>query len=306
MKEIRKIKTFLDNPWILGQKLTEWTCWLWSDSIYLRLYYFFNMKKKLSLKNPKTYNEKLQWMKLYDRNPSYTKLVDKYEVKKYVAERIGKDYVACVLDEWFDIEDITFDRLPNSFVLKTTHGGGNHGVIIVKDKATANLELIRDELKKAMKYDLYKLSREWPYKNVRRRVFAEEYLEDKGTGELRDYKFFCFDGKVKIMFIATERQTREEPFFNYFDENYCPLDIKQKHPQAKIPPPKPILFEQMKDLAEALSIGLPHVRVDLYQVNGRIYFGEFTFFHHGGIVPFIPARWDETLGSWLHLPSKMN
>lgn len=306
MTIFRKINTFFHNPWALGQKFMEWTWRLWSDASYLKLYYFFNMKKTLPLKNPKTYNEKLQWLKLYDHNPLYTQLVDKFEVKQYVTERIGREYVAHVLGTWDSPEDVSFDALPDSFVLKTTHGGGNVGIIIIKDKSKTDIEKVRSDLKEAMMYDLYKLSKEWPYKNVRRRIFAEEYLEDKETGELRDYKFFCFDGKVKAMFVATERQTREEPFFNFFDENYNILEIKQGHPRATVPPAKPKLFEQMKSIAEVLSKGLPHVRVDLYQANGKIYFGEFTFYHFGGVVPFEPVEWDALLGSWLQLPPNIS
>lgn len=298
----RKINTFLHNPWTLGQKMMEWTWWLWSDAAYLRLYFFFFMKKPLRLKNPQTFNEKLQWLKLYDRNPLYTILVDKFEVKKYVTACIGKEYVAHVLGMWDSPEDLSFDNLPKSFVLKTTHGGGNNGVVIVKDKEMADITKIRKALKENLKIDLYKVSKEWPYKNVRRRIIAEEYLEDSETGELRDYKFLCFNGVVKALYVATERQTREEPYFNFFDENYNSLEFSNGHPRAEIPPVKPALFEQMKSIAETLSKGLPHVRVDLYQANGRIFFGEFTFYHMGGIFPFEPAKWDDILGSWLHLP----
>lgn len=303
MTIFRKINTFLHNPWTLGQKFMEWTWWLWSDAAYLKLYYFFNMKKTLPLKNPNTYNEKLQWLKLYDRNPLYTKLVDKYEVKRYVSERIGQEYVAKVLAKWDRVEEVSFESLPKSFVLKTTHGGGNNGVIIVKDKQAMDIDKVRADLAKSMEYDLYRLSKEWPYKNVKRRIFAEEYIEDTETCELRDYKFFCFDGVVKAMFVATERQTREEPFFNFFDEDYNSLDVKQGHPRAEIPPVKPALFEQMKQVAETLSKGLTHVRIDLYQANDKIYFGEFTFYHFGGVVPFEPSSWDARFGSWLKIPS---
>lgn len=301
MNIIRKLKTFLHNPWIFGQKMVFWTRWLWSDEVYLRLYYFFCMKKFLHLKNPETYNEKLQWLKLYDRNPMYSTLVDKYEVKKIVAERIGRKHVATLLAHWDTPEELSFEGLPKSFVLKTTHGGGNRGVIIVRDKTAVNIEEIRKDLKKAMQCDLFKLSKEWPYKNIKRRIIAEEFLEDKETGELRDYKFFCFDGVVKALFVATERQKRKEPFFCFFDENYRPIDVKQGHPRPEILPKKPEMFDQMKSIAENLSKGLNHVRVDLYQVNGEIYFGEFTFYHFGGTVPFEPEMWDYVFGSWLKL-----
>lgn len=304
MTIFRKINTFLHDPWTLGQKMMEWTWWMWSDATYLRLYYFFIMKKPLHLQDPQTFNEKLQWLKLYNRNPLYTTLVDKYEVKKYVAERIGQQSVVQILATWDSVEDISFYGLPKRFVLKTTHGGGNNGVIIIKDKETADLGQIRKELRANLKLDLYKISKEWPYKNVKKRIFAEEYIEDKRTGELRDYKFFCFDGKVKLMYVATERQTREEPYFNFFDEDYNSLEFSNGHPRSDVPPEKPAMFEQMKSIAETLSKDIPHVRVDLYQANDKIYFGEFTFFHMSGIFPFHPAEWDKTLGDMLQLPPK--
>lgn len=301
---LRKVNTLIHNPWTLGQRIVECTWWLWSDTFYLKLYYFFNMKKLLSLKNPKTFNEKLQWLKLYDRNPLYTTLVDKYEVKKYVAGMIGEKHVAKVLGKWDSPEEVSFDNLPDRFVLKTTHGGGNNGVIIIKDKNSADINIIRKNLKEAMKRDIYKLSKEWPYKNVKRIIIAEEYLEDTKTGELRDYKFLCFNGVVRALYVATERQTREEPYFNFFDENYNSLEFTNGHPRADIPPTKPAMFEQMKAIAETLSKGLPHVRVDLYQADETIYFGEFTFYHMGGFFPFEPTSWDDIFGSWLQLPPK--
>lgn len=304
MSFICKIGTLFRNPWIFGRKMVMWSNWFLPEKTYLRLYYFFNMKKPLHLKRPRTFNEKLQWLKLYDRNPLYTKLVDKYEVKQYVAERIGEEHVAKVLAKWNTPEEISFDTLPKKFVLKITQGGGNNGVFIIKDKKSADVDKIRKDLKEAMKYDLYKLSKEWPYKNVKRRIIAEEYLEDTETGELRDYKFLCFNGVVRVLYVATERQTREEPYFNFFDENYNSLEFTNGHPRAHIPPAKPAMFEQMKLIAETLSKGLPHVRVDLYQADYKIYFGEFTFYHMGGVFPFEPAKWDYILGSWLQLPPK--
>lgn len=187
-------------------------------------------------------------------------------------------------------------------MLKTTHGGGNLGVALIRDRATINTSDVISKLNMSMKLDLYKRNREWPYKNVKKRIIAENYLEDAETCELRDYKFFCFDGVVKALFIATERQTREEPYFNFFDADFNSLDLKQGHPRNEVLPAKPKMFDKMKEIAEALSKGIPHVRVDLYEVNGHIYFGEMTFFHFGGIVPFEPEEWDNRLGDMLKLP----
>ena len=273
-----------------------------SDSMYLKLKYYCKIGRKLNLNNPKTYNEKLQWLKLYDRNPLYTKLVDKYEVKQYVIERIGDSHVAKTLDIWDSPQEVALQGLPQRFVLKTTHGGGNSGVIICKDKTSIDEEKLRHALALSMGQDLYRDSREWPYKDVKRRIIAEEYLEDKETGELRDYKFFCFNGEVKALFVATERQTRKEPFFNFFDREFNSLELRQGHPCAPVPPAKPALFEEMVRIAEKLSANMPHVRVDLYQANSQVYFGEFTFYHFGGMVHFEPEVWDKRFGEWLILP----
>lgn len=292
MSKIKTIKT-----WILDYML-----WLMPDKMYLKLKYWFVMRKKLDLSNPRTFNEKLQWLKLYNRKPEFTTMVDKYAVKEYVASKIGGGYIIPTLGVWDKPEDIAWDSLPSQFVLKTTHGGGNLGVVVVKDKSTVDRVLISQNLKKAMKLDLYKRNREWPYKNVSKRIIAEKFLEDKSTQELRDYKFFCFDGEVKALFVATDRQTREEPYFNFFDVDYNSLDLKQGHPRNDNLPIKPKTFEKMKEVAAVLSKGIPHVRVDLYEVNGDVYFGEMTFFHFGGIVPFEPEEWDYKFGEMIELP----
>lgn len=275
-----------------------------SDKTYLSKMFYYMMGRQINWEKPETYSEKLQWLKLYDRNPEYTKLVDKYEVKSYVTQKVGEQYVAKTLGVYDRPEEIDFAALPQRFVLKTTHGGGNCGVIICKDKSKIDNEKTIATLKSSLKQDLYRDSREWPYKNVKKRVLVEEFLEDKETGELRDYKFFCFDGKVKALFVATERQTREEPYFNFFDKDYKPLDIKQGHPRSDNWPERPEKFSEMVYIAEKLSAGIPHVRVDLYQANGKVYFGEYTFYHFGGIVPFEPESWDKVFGEWLKLPER--
>lgn len=298
------IRLIKENPGEFKASIVKLFSPLLSDKQYLSLMFRYRMGYKLDWERPKTFSEKLQWLKMYDRNPLYTKLVDKYEVKGYVSQLIGDDHVAKTLGVWNSPEDVDFSSLPQRFVLKTTHGGGNSGVIICKDKAKLDIEKTCHALAQSMRQDLYRDSREWPYKNVMRRIIAEEFLEDIETGELRDYKFFCFDGKVKALFVATERQTRKEPFFNFFDRNYQSLDVKQGHPRAEVPPSRPARFDDMVALAEELSKNMPHVRVDLYQVNGQIYFGEYTFYHFGGMVHFEPEMWDKCFGDWLTLPEK--
>lgn len=279
---------------------------LFPDKLYLTLLYRCTMGYWINWKSPKTFNEKLQWLKLYDRKPEYTTMVDKYAVKEYVASKIGMEYINPTIGVWDTIGEIDWDKLPKQFVLKTTHGGGGTGVVICKNRENFDKKEAIARLKLSLKHDIYKKFREWPYKNVQRKIIAENYLEDEKTGELRDYKFFCFNGKVKALFVATERQRRDEPFFNFFDENFKQLNVKQGHPVSLVPPAKPELFDQMKRLAEVLSKDLSCVRIDFYQANGKIYFGEFTFYHFGGIVPFEPNEWDYKFGSWITLPNMAN
>ena len=274
------------------------------DKLYLSLKFYMEFKRFPNWDNPQSYSEKLQWLKLYDRNPKYTMMVDKYAVKEYVADIIGDEYVIPTLGVWEKPEDIEWDRLPNQFVLKTTHGGGNDGVVICRNKTTFNKQKANDLLNKDLKSDLYVVWREWPYKNVPKRIIAEKYIEpDPKTNDLSDYKFFCFDGKVKCLFVATERQNpNEEVKFDFFDADYNHLPFRQGHDHAKVTPPKPRNFELMKQLAEQLSKGLTHVRVDLYDIGEKVLFGEMTFFHFSGMVKFEPEEWDCKIGDWLKLP----
>ncbi len=273
----------------------------WSDEAYLKKKFRVYMKKNLNLSSPKTFNEKIQWLKLYDRKPIYTTMVDKYEVKKYVADKIGEQYIIPTLGVWDRFDDIDFDGLPDQFVLKCTHDSG--GLVICKDKNTFDKVAAKKKIERSLKRNYFLVHREWPYKDVKRRIIAEQYMEDAKTAELRDYKFFCFDGVAKGLFIATERQKQnEEVKFDFFDMDFNHLDLRQGHPNAKILPEKPEMFEEMRRLAGELSRGVPQLRVDFYEVNGKTYFGELTFSHFAGLVPFRPEEWDYTFGSWITLP----
>lgn len=275
---------------------------LFSDKLYLTLLFRCKMGYWMDWKNPKTFNEKLNWIKLYDRKSIYTKVVDKYLVKDYVKEVIGEEYIIPTLGVWNSSEDIDWDSLPQKFVLKTNHGGGNAGVIICKDKSTIDVNTIEKQLGRAMKQNIYMESREWPYKNIKKKIIAEEFIEDSITNELRDYKFFCFDGEVKFLYVATGRQKYDEPFFNFFDADYNALDFQQGHPRSELIPSKPHCFDEMKIIAEKLSEVFTEVRVDLYEVNGKVYFGEMTFFHMAGLCSFDPKEWDYKFGEMIKLP----
>lgn len=269
------------------------------DRKYIEYVWKHRMNYPLNLDNPRRYNEKLQWMKLYDRRDIYTKMVDKYEAKEYVQDIIGSEYVIPTIAVWNNTDEIEWDKLPNQFVLKCTHDSG--GLVICKNKAMLDRNKAIAKLKKSLQNDFYMAAREWPYKNVPRRIIAEQYMEDEKTKELRDYKFFCFNGEPKALFIATDRQNREEPYFDFFDMEFNHLNMRHGHPNAPVLPEKPSQFDLMKQLAAKLSKGYPQLRVDLYEVNGKVYFGELTLFHHTGMVNFEPASWDDTFGSWIDL-----
>lgn len=270
------------------------------DDIYIQLYYFSHFKHFANLKNPKTYNEKLNWLKLNDRKELYTKLVDKYEVKKYVANLIGEEYIIPTLGVWEKFDDIDFDVLPDKFVLKCTHD--SEGLVIVRDKKNFDKKAAKEKIENALKLNFYYIGREWPYKNIKPQIIAEKYMEDKIDGELRDYKFFCFSGKAKVMFVASDRN-KDNTKFDFYDMDFNHLCIKQHYPNAGNVR-KPITFNKMIELSEILASGLPHVRVDFYEVDGKCYFGEMTFYHFSGFMPFKPNKWDEILGDWLKLPDK--
>lgn len=296
------IKLLRTNRNMFLAQCIESVSFLFSDKKYLELIFKYRLGYPINWDTPTTYNEKLNWLKIHDHNPLYTQLVDKYQVKSFVEKKVGSKYLIPTIAVWNNPEDIDYTKLPDQFVLKTTHGGGNEGVVICRDKNNFDINNASRKLKKAMRQDLYKDSREWPYKNVDRKIICEPYIEDKKVGELRDYKFFCFDGEVKALFVATERQNREEPFFNFFDQNYNPLPIKQGHPVSPIFPPKPDSFEEMKEVSAKLSKGFVHVRVDLYEANGNVLFGELTFYHFGAVTPFEPVDWDYKFGEWIKLP----
>lgn len=257
--------------------------------------------RKPNLKEPKTFTEKLQWMKLYYHDPLYTELVDKHLVKKHIADKIGEEYIIPTLGVWERFDDIDFDSLPDQFVLKCNHDSG--GLIVCRDKATLDIAAARRKINKCLKRNFYWHCREWVYKDIKPLIIAEKYMEDPKTSELRDYKFFSFDGEVKALFIASDRQTPgEETKFDFFDAEFNHLPFTNGHPNAKILPEKPECFEQMKELAAKLSKGFPQVRVDFYEVNGKVYFGEMTFAHWSGLKPFDPEEWDLTFGQWMQLP----
>ena len=270
--------------------------------VFVKKMYRIQTGRELNLENPTLYTEKLQWLKLYDHRPEYTTLVDKYAAKQYVAEKIGPEYVVPLLGVWDSVEDIDFDSLPEQFVLKTTHDSG--GLVICKDKSQLDIAKAKQKLRYFWKRDYYYHNREWPYKNVPHRIIAEQYMEDTRQGELRDYKFFTFGGVPKVLYIAQGRGRGEPTVADFFDMEFNHLPFTIDHDMAAVPPEKPQNFELMQELAAKLSAGTPQLRVDFYEVDGKVYFGEMTFFHCSGFESFHPTEWDEMFGSWVQLPPK--
>ncbi len=274
-----------------------------SDETYLKLRYNCIMGKKLNLDNPVTYNEKLQWLKLYDRKPEYTKMVDKYEAKKYVADIIGEEYIIPTLGVWDNVNDIDFDTLPNQFVLKCTHDSG--GIVICKDKATFDIENAKNTLNHFLNRNFYSVHREWPYKDVQPRIIAEKYMEDESGKDLKDYKFFCFNGEPKLLYISEGLSDHSTAKISFADMDYNIAEFKRNDfkPFDELPK-KPINFEKMKELAKVLSKDRAFIRVDFYEINKKIFFGELTFFPCSGYLPFDPEKYDKILGDWITLPNK--
>ena len=279
------------------------------DDIYLRWQFKRIMGYPLDLKNPKTFNEKLQWLKLYDRKPIYTTMVDKYEAKKYVASIIGEQYIIPTLGVWEGFDDIDFDKLPQQFVLKCTHDSG--GVIIVKDKNKLDINAARKKINTSLKRNFYYWGREWPYKNIKPRIIAEKYIntnEIQDTKVLPDYKFQCFAGKVDNILLCTDRDINGHANYYFFDRhwNFLPYS-KQVYPHSdlnSLAQYKPKNLNKMIIIAEKLSAGIPELRVDLYEIHNQIYFGELTFFTESGFDRDITREADLSEGSKLILSKK--
>ena len=300
------IKRWIKNPWRIAASMSKhgWLNGL-KDKTFLSIMYRASFSKKLDWDNPQTFSEKLQWLKLNDRKPVYEKMVDKYEAKSFVAERIGEEYTIPVIGgPWSHPDEIDFGTLPQQFVLKTTHDCG--GVLICKDKSKLDVQAAKEFLLKHLQRNYYLHCREWPYKNVQPRIFAEMYLCEEGSSEdVRDYKFFTFNGEPKLMYIASGRdyskKEKQVVYADFFDMEFNHVDLRIDHDNAPISPEKPKNFELMVELARKLAQGTKHLRVDFYEVNGHVYSGELTFFHCGGLQEFKTTEWERIMGDWIKL-----
>lgn len=273
------------------------------DKMYLQIYYFTRFKKFINFKNPKTFNEKLNWLKIYDRNSLYTMLVDKYEVKDYVANLIGDEYIIPTLGVWNCFDEIDFEKLPNQFVLKCTHD--SEGLIIVRDKSKLDIKKAKEKLESSMKNNFYYIGREWPYKNVKPRIIAEKYMQDGQNKSLKDYKFYCFNGEPKFLYVSEGLENHDTARIEFFDMNFKPAPFSRTdYKTFEVKPEKPHNFEKMKELAIKLSNNFLFLRVDFYEINNKIYFGELTFYPCGGMMTFSPDEWDKKIGDWLEISEK--
>ena len=272
------------------------------DWLYLRVFYFATTGRVLNLKHPEGYTEKLQWLKLHEKHVEYRELVDKLAVREHIKQVLGEDYLFPLLGYWQTFDEIDFSRLPEQFVLKCNHDSGSTKMI--RDKASLSAEDIRTLKRfyeKRLRRDAFYAGREYPYRGIKPYILAEPLMAEKNHEEesIKDYKFFCFNGIPKLMFVASDRHTN--CCFDFFDMDFHHLDIENIHPNANKKIEKPERFEEMKQLAAKLSHGMKTVRIDLYQVNGKVYFGEYTFFHGGGFRPFIPEEWEKRCGDWIQI-----
>lgn len=272
------------------------------DEEYLKRKYKSIMHKKLDLDNPKAFNEKLQWLKVNDHNPDYTMMVDKYKVRDYIKKELGEEYLIPLLGVWDDPDDIDFDSLPNQFVLKCNHNSGL-GMCICKDKSKLDIKKVKKELRKGLKQDYYLTGREWPYKNVPRKIIAEKYMIDNTHEELMDYKLMCFNGKVECSFVCSDRFNNDGLKVTFFDKNWNVLPFERHYPKSNKSIEKPFNYDKMIEFSEKLSQNMSFSRIDFYEIDKKLYFGEITFFPGGGFEEFNPESVDEELGKLIKLPN---
>lgn len=269
-----------------------------SDILYIKVFYRLSMHQKLNLENPILYTEKIQWLKLKNTKPLFSKMVDKFESREIVSEKIGINYLIPLIGVWNSINEINFDELPDKFVLKTTHDSGSY--IVCRNKSQLNYNEVKKKLSKALKRNYFYRSREYPYKHATPRIIAEKYMYDETQLELNDYKFYCFHGVPKFVQITTGKGKTKNSV--YYDMDFKPLPFTtsnwENSPEKIRRPEK---FQEMIDVSRKLSNGLTHIRIDLYYINNRIYFGEYTFHSSGGIIRFNPPEWNRIIGNWVML-----
>lgn len=269
-----------------------------SDAEYVKYQYYLRFHEHLNLQNPTSFNEKIQWLKLYDRNPQYSQFVDKYAVREYIQTMIGKQYLVPLLGTWKSVKDVDVAKLPQQFVIKTTHDSG--GCVVCRNKSAWDSASKR-KISKSLKRDYYWFGREWPYKNVPHRIIAEQYLSSE-NGDMIDYKLMCFNGKVKCILVCTDRLNGKGLKKTFYSPTWERMPFKRPGPDSPKEVPVPKNLADMIRIAEHLSEGLSFIRVDLYEVGDTVYFGELTLYPSSGAEAFCPPAWDRILGDWITLP----
>lgn len=303
MDMLKRIKETIKNPWKIFYLAAANGHFSWMpDKLYLKCLYRGRMGKRLNLNSPETFNEKLQWLKLYNRKPEYTMMVDKYLVRDYIARTLGEDYLIPLIGIWKDPDEINFDELPNQFVLKCNHNSGL-GMCICKDKSLLDIDKAKEELRRGIAEDYFLFGREWPYKNVERKIICEKYMCDSlESNGLTDYKFFCMNGVADSVMVCLDRFTDETKYYFFSKEwRLLRLNIRGKNAPDGFTIPKPSCMDAMFKIAETLSVGIPFVRVDLYECDGKIYFGELTFFPQSGFDSNLLNETDEYYGKLIKL-----
>lgn len=295
----KKILNVIKQPSLILLKLDKMNLIRLSDKKFIEYRFLSEMGYKLNLKNPKTFNEKLQWLKLYDRNPEYTKMVDKYEVREYIKEKIGEEYLIPLIGVYDKFDDIDFDKLPNQFVIKCNHDSG--GLIICKDKNRLDIETARKKINRSLKTNYYYSGREWPYKNVKPRIIIEKYMEDSNKSDLIDYKLFCFNGIPKIVLVCSERFLSNNMCETWFDMNWKLIDMTESGHRVDSTISKPKQLKKMVELSKKLSKNIPFIRVDWYEIGDKLYFGELTFYPASGFEKFEPKEWNKKIGDMLSI-----
>jgi len=279
-----------------SRKLLNWM----PDEWYLSAMWFTYFHRKFDWKNPQTFNEKIQWLKAKDHNPLYPTLVDKFAVRQFIRDAVGEEcLIPLVGGPWKCFDEIDFSRLPERFVLKTTHDSG--GVVLCRDKASFDMQAAREKIERSLKRNYYWGGREWPYRNITPRIIAEQYMEGESGGELLDYKFMMFGGEHRCAFVCSNRFAGSKLNVTFFDPDWNRMPFERHYHADPQTLPKPACYDEMIRISKKLSAGLPFVRVDLYEVAGRAYCGEITLYPGSGMETFQPEDWDYKLGEWIDL-----
>lgn len=270
------------------------------DSIYLKFQYKHHFGKNLNLKEPRTFNEKIQWLKLHDRKSDYTKYVDKYEVRNYIKDSIGEEYLIPLLGVYNNVDEINWEELPNKFVLKCTHGSSCN--IICTDKTKLDIKESKKQLNTWMKKNWYWYGREWPYKNAEPKIICEKFLEQKEGEELRDYRLFCFHGQPKMITVDFSITDKKKTRRNIYDLEWNSIDAEISYPkETSIDVKKPAQLDKIIELSKILSANFRHARIDFYIIEEKVYFGEITFYHQSGYGKISPPEFDKEMGDWLNI-----